>query len=763
MAAILIGWLVIAIPMATGESTFFYRDVTQTHLPVKAFGAEMLRQGKIPTFNPHWGLGQPFRGNPGALPFYPSNLLYLVLPTLPAFNLHFVLHWLLAGLTMVLLARRLGLATPGALMAGLTYFGSGWMLTNLTFYNLITVAAWWPAVMAFALGGGKRAVAMAGLCCGMALLGGGPILAALGLIPLLMVTIHRLGWRRGLWTVGAIGTLGLAIALPQVIASVRVLAFSVRGVEHSLAAAQPLFVFQPLRLLELILPAPLGWNGYPRPYGVWNWEWIEHTPYTLSIHQGLIGLWLAVVAARRRWPWAALAAGSILIAIGGKPVVTVLSWTFGGLFRYPEKFLFGFALAMALSAGWGLERVLAKASGWRRAGRWVGGALAGLGLLLFALRSWAVARVAAVKPNDPLPSSILDVQMGQWGQALLLGGGVLLLAAIACRAWPRWAPTFLLAGQALCLLQLHPLLLIDSATILQEPNGWAPGALPGDQVVGGISEPGWTQLPTYLATDDPRRPERYQPALSLAPAMGISRGLGYPLIHNGEGLGSVLRSRLQRSLVDASWPQRVNWLRILGVKLIALGEEPQPTAGLRRISAHQEGTKSFFLYAIEQPAPAVRWPRRLQGEDRLSVAVAAIANASDPLAFLVLPSALSAQEHDPNGTATLLASEPDRMVVEVESSGGVVALRRAFHPLLRARIDDQELPIFPADVFLTGVRVPPGKHRVVIEAASDGPELAGGIFALVVTLGCLWVARPASPTSKSQSSRSRPSTLGASS
>ncbi len=261
----------------------------------------MLRQGKIPTFNPHWGLGQPFRGNPASLAFYPSNLLYLVLPTITAFNLHFCLHWLLAGLTMALLARRLGLAPPGALMAGLVYFGSGWMLTNLTFYNLITVAAWWPAVMAFALAGGKRGTALAGLCCGMALLGGGPILAALGLVPLLLVAIGRHGWRRGTLTVVAIGALGMALAMPQVIATARVLAFSVRASSLPEVNQAAGFVFQPLRLVEAILPFSLGWHGYPRPYGVWNWEWIERAPYYLSIHSGLVGLWLAVVAARRRW------------------------------------------------------------------------------------------------------------------------------------------------------------------------------------------------------------------------------------------------------------------------------------------------------------------------------------------------------------------------------------------------------------------------------------------------------------------------------
>src|SRR5579863_1644620 len=117
----LIAWAWVVAPVATGSRTFFFRDVFTTHLPLKAFGAQELNAGRIPAINPTWGLGQPFRGNPNALPFYPGNLLYLVLPFWSAFNLHYGLHWLLAALTMAYLARILGLGWTGALIAALTY------------------------------------------------------------------------------------------------------------------------------------------------------------------------------------------------------------------------------------------------------------------------------------------------------------------------------------------------------------------------------------------------------------------------------------------------------------------------------------------------------------------------------------------------------------------------------------------------------------------------------------------------------------------
>src|SRR5436305_10444783 len=184
-------WLWAAVPLAMGWRTLYFRDVFTTHLPVKAFGAAELRAGRIPAFDPGWGLGQPFRGNAGALPFYPGNLLYLVLPFWSAFNLHYALHWLLAALTMAALARALGQGPAPALTAGVTYAGSGWILSGLSFYNLLAVSAWWPLVLLGAAHGGRRGIALGGIACGLALLAGAPAVAVLGLVPLLLVAVQR--------------------------------------------------------------------------------------------------------------------------------------------------------------------------------------------------------------------------------------------------------------------------------------------------------------------------------------------------------------------------------------------------------------------------------------------------------------------------------------------------------------------------------------------------------------------------------------------
>ncbi|HBL32001.1 MAG TPA: hypothetical protein DD490_34695, partial [Acidobacteria bacterium] len=55
----------------------------------------------------------------------------------------------------------------------------------LTYYNVLAVAAWWPLAMLGAVRGGRAGIALGGIACGLALLGGEPVTAALAMVPLL--------------------------------------------------------------------------------------------------------------------------------------------------------------------------------------------------------------------------------------------------------------------------------------------------------------------------------------------------------------------------------------------------------------------------------------------------------------------------------------------------------------------------------------------------------------------------------------------------
>lgn len=727
LAAALLLWAWVCAPVLAGSRTFFLRDVFTTHLPYKAFGAEQLREWKIPAYNPTWGLGQPFRGNPNALPFYPGNVLYLVLPFWSAFGAHFALHWLIALATMYALARGLGLGRPAALLAGITYAGSGWMVSTLTFYNLLAVAAWWPLVL---LGpvrerGGRRGIAMGGIACGLALLGGEPVAAALGLIPLLVIAIQHLGWRRGFLTAVAIGAVGVLIALPQVVAMLRVLPFTYRGA-HGMSAEQAAhFTLHPMRLVELLVPFPFGRPTWLGKYGIWAIRVLPHVPLTMTLYPGIVGLALALPGSRRQPAWVGLAVAGLTLAIAGAYAGDLLASLSFGLFRYPEKFLFWTALSVPLLAGWGLERVLAGGRRWTR--------LAGIAGLLLVLGGAAV-RILGRQPGElqGKAQEMMSFQVSSWTLALLLAGGALLLAAWARS---RRSPALIVAAQLAVLIQLWPLLVTDSTAPYREPVPWAGHFEPGAAVLNtALSFPPWNPDPSYVLESGTRIPLEHATALDLDPAPGVLHGLTYPFAPDLEGMQSPLFSLMLVNMPRLNGPQRTNWLRVLGLDAIVLFEDVD-IPGLRLVDRATRFGVESRLYRVESPAPKAWWPEEVRVAQSPPAALWAVSNMPDPIASVVVSEPV---EHKPGGRVRLLRDEPDRIELEVEGPGGLAIVRRAWQPLFEARAGDRKLRTVLVDLNLLGIEVPPGRHRVVLEVPA-WPEWVAGAVAGLVLAWALWV------------------------
>ncbi|HEX6902015.1 MAG TPA: hypothetical protein VF789_20020 [Thermoanaerobaculia bacterium] len=713
-AAALLLWLWAAVPMALGQRTLFLRDVFTTHVPLKAFGAQELRQGRIPAFDTAWALGQPFRGNPNALPFYPGNLLYLVLPFWSAFNLHYALHWLLAALTMAALARTLGQGPAAALTAGAAYAGSGWMLSGLTFYNLLAVSAWWPLVLLGAARGGRRGIAIGGGACGLALLAGEPVTATLGLVPLLFVAIRQHGFGRGFLTSVGIGVLGLLIALPQIVATARVLGFTSRGALGA-GMGEDRFHLAGARLLELIVPFPFGLPWELGKTGYFPWDDQRGLPYVITLHVGIAGLWLACLGARRARGWAAFAVAGVFLAWAGAFGGDALSLVTGGMMRYPEKLLFWFALAMPLLAGWGLERAM-ETGAWKPAA--VG---AGLALLLaggvFAagprLAAWLADRVSPMYAAEAPP-----VRIGMWIVSLLLAAAFLALAALAAR---RRSGPGLAAAHLAALLPLAGLVATAPVDAFN-PSPWIKRLPPGAAVVTPsapdhpLSEPSYLNLVRLRSYD-------------LGPAPGVLHGLSYPLAKDLDGTHSPMSVFLSLNLEGLDGDGRANWMRALGVQAAVMEEMPL-TAKLRLVDEHERFGGVSRLFLVTDPAPAAWWPRSVTPAVNPPDAFRIVSLSPDPVADVAAARPVS---HHPGARVKLLRETPDLIEAEVSGGGGLLVLRRTWQPLYGARSGDAPLATLPVNLSLLGVEVPPGTHRVRVEVSS-GPEKAAGVVGLLAFL-----------------------------
>ncbi len=737
---ILLVWLALSLPLVLGQKTLYFRDIFHSHFPFKAFGAQELAEGRIPAFNPSWALGQAFRGNPNTAAFYPSNLLYLVLPFWSAFNLHYCLHWLLAGIAMYALARGLALGRHAALLAALAYAGSGWMLSVMTFYNILTVVAWWPLAMLGVVRGSSRGVALAAIAMGMALLGGEPVTAGLGLVPALALAVRSHGLRRGLLTVAAAGCGAVLVALPQLVATSRVVGFSFRGAHGILASQANYYSLELKRLLELFLPFPFGTPGSYGPSGLSETAALDHLPFYYSLYPGLIAALLAAAACRKRPLLATTAGLGLFLAwFGGLSSEGLLAIS-GGFFRSPEKLLFWPALAIPLLAGFGLESALEEKE--RR----------GSSLLLVLAAGLVVATVVlGVVGGEALLSLIggegrsvagVGAELeASWLRALLVGGLLLIGAAFALR---RRSASALVALEIVALLQLAPLWMTDEVAPFRDPP-WLERVEAGTAVVPArMAYPPWRLggvNPTF--PPGPHAPhDRFQ-ALELAPAPGVQHGLRYPLAPDLEGMHHLFYNLLTVRIADASWQERARWFQVLGVGIV-VSPEPVDSASLELEGSLSAYEAQSFLYRVLQPAPAVWWPDTVTAASSPADAFARVASSAPGSLPGVIPQPL---DHTPGGRVELLVSEPDRIELEVDSAGGLVVVQRSFQPLFRARIDSTAIPTLPANLSLLGVVVPQGRHRVVIEAGW-APEGIAGAVAIIALISLTLLATRKDPSQR---------------
>lgn len=725
-------WLVLVVPLASGARTLYFRDVFGFHLPLRALVARELAAGRLPAFEPAWALGQALRGNPNAFAFFPDTLLFLWLDFWSAFNLHFVLHWLIAFLGLRRLARELGQSPTAATMAGMVFALGGFTISMLTFGSTIAVVAWATWAMVGALRGGPRGIALGALSWGLALLGGEPVFAAVAIVPLVLAANERQDPRRALATSTAILLLGALVAAPQLVATARILPFTFRGGHGIAAGGASEYFLAPERLLELVLPFPFGIPGEVGPLSTWRALAAPGAPtappYILTLFLGLPALALACAAARRHRLWAALAASGLIGPwLGGYGAATLSAMT-AGLFRYPEKILLWYALGIALLAGWGLDEL---APGRRRAPT---------ALLVGGLSALALAAVIGVGPGAEVVHSILGVP-----RAIAVPQGNLLALLLALGALTAVASARALTGArhqtlvAIQLFSLLPLLLLvrtEATAPYRRPPQWLDGVPRGASIVASAWQyPSWQGETTQLLPAGPPASASRLAAADLHFVPGLLFGLRYPTAPDGDGLQSPLSTFLARNLAGSDMATRLRWLRILGTDAVVL-HEARDEPFLAPLATAERGAVTVRLYRMVGSAPSAWWPRSVRPAPNPVAALAWLGRQADPISEVVVSQPIT---HHAGGRVEVLRDDPDHLAIAVDGEGGLLVVRRAYQPLYRATASGRRLATQPVQLMLLGVEVPAGHQQVRIDVSS-WPEGVAGAVALVVVavLASVW-------------------------
>ncbi|MDM8521400.1 oligosaccharide flippase family protein [Anaerolineales bacterium HSG6] len=113
----------------------------------KQFIRDRLAQGEIPLWNPYILAGQPFLANGQHSAYYPFSILFYILPLDKAYGWFTVSQLWLAGLSMYIFLRVLGVGRFSALFSGITYSLSAFFLVRIVFTMVLAAAVWLPVLL----------------------------------------------------------------------------------------------------------------------------------------------------------------------------------------------------------------------------------------------------------------------------------------------------------------------------------------------------------------------------------------------------------------------------------------------------------------------------------------------------------------------------------------------------------------------------------------------------------------------------------------
>ena len=114
----------------------------------KRFILQALQNRELPLWDPYIFAGHPFLANGQHSALYPLSLVFYVLPLWRAFGVFAWLQLGLAGLWTYLFARVLGIRRLGALLAGIVFQLSGFMVVSVVHPMIIAGASWLPFILA---------------------------------------------------------------------------------------------------------------------------------------------------------------------------------------------------------------------------------------------------------------------------------------------------------------------------------------------------------------------------------------------------------------------------------------------------------------------------------------------------------------------------------------------------------------------------------------------------------------------------------------
>lgn len=747
LPALLFTLLVLAAyadPLLTGRA-FVGRDIVAYNLPLEKVVHDAWARGRLPVWWATVSGGRPLLPNPNAGVFYPLRPLLSRVPFPTAMRIFPIFHWILGGLGMLALIRAVGGSRSAAWVAAVSFAFSGVVVSEVFYSNFQPGASLLPWTLWALVRPGARPfgrVLVLALVYALLLLAGDAFSLALALsaaaVWLLLET--PAGERRPGIVALALGLVAAGLlALPQILATA-LLAPETRRVIGGMTLSEVFgFTISPWRFLELVIPYPFGATWTMDLSRDWGTHAFRH--FFVTFFVGPIAL-AGLFPSRLPSPRGARFARVLFLATASLALIGHLmpeAWARLPSpipLRYPEKFMLGATLALAVAAAVAVDRLRWPAA--RRAGF-----LAGAGVLtataLIALKvpdAGGRLLVRAVGGKEDLVASAAAQLPAALADAGLLWAVTAVAAALIARR--RRAPHV----AALVLLTAIP--LCAGRPIAQTAND------------GTVYPP--TPFAREIARRDPAGTFRtldeslYHPGSSLLDASlrgdlagnEFFRQSWYYYTPTLWQRGTVLNSDL-----DAGDLSRIESLRRLsGIAVAQTDSAPffsslslrygirfrdhPPIAGFRQFGG------DAFRFWDENPdaQPDVRLASRWREEPGPLEALAVLPRlAADEI---VVESGRRAQGAARPGRIRIREKSPERLLLEVVSPDPTwLFVLRGDWSYRTVLLDSRIVNLSPAQIAFSALPVPAGEHRVEWRENAPGLELSrwGPVAAALFLLG----------------------------
>lgn len=134
-------------PRGVPYKNFLITDPIRQQIPWRKVVMDAWKSGSAPTINAFAFAGVPIDANVQAAPFYPFNILFLVLPFSAAWTLLIMLQPFLAGIFLYMYLRRHTLSMVAAFTGAVSWAFGGFAIAWLTWGTIVHTVLWLPLML----------------------------------------------------------------------------------------------------------------------------------------------------------------------------------------------------------------------------------------------------------------------------------------------------------------------------------------------------------------------------------------------------------------------------------------------------------------------------------------------------------------------------------------------------------------------------------------------------------------------------------------